>query len=56
VQYNLIPITAYDDIKRVTLKSFSADGKKLNNKYYKKEWQSLEKLNNNTKIGLLDFE
>ncbi len=56
VQYNLIPITAYNDIKRVTLKSFSADGKKLNNKYYKKEWQSLEKLNNNTKIGLLDFE
>ncbi|CAB5507901.1 hypothetical protein AZO1586I_2176 [Bathymodiolus thermophilus thioautotrophic gill symbiont] len=44
VQYNLIPVAIYDDIKRITPKSFRADGKKFNNKYYKKEWQSLKKL------------
>jgi hypothetical protein len=41
VQYNLIPVSSYDDIKRVTLKSFGADGKKLDNKYYEKEWKIL---------------
>ena len=64
VQYNCIPVEIYDDIKRITPKSFSADGKKRNNKYYEKEWQILEKLktnnnnnnNNNNKIELLDFE
>jgi hypothetical protein len=32
VQYNLIPVSSYDDIKRVTFKSFGAYGKKLDNK------------------------
>lgn len=41
VQHNWMPISVYDDIKRVTPKIFNADGKKLDNKYYEKEWQSL---------------
>ncbi|VVH63672.1 DNA helicase [uncultured Gammaproteobacteria bacterium] len=48
VQYNLIPVSSYDDIKRVTLKSFGADGKKLDNKYYEKEWKILERLKTNS--------
>jgi predicted DNA-binding protein YlxM (UPF0122 family) len=39
--------SAYDDIKRVTFKSFGAYGKKLDNKYYEKEWKILERLKTN---------
>jgi hypothetical protein len=46
--YNLIPVSSYDDIKRVTFKSFGAYGKKLDNKYYEKEWQILERLKTNS--------
>jgi hypothetical protein len=46
VQYNLIPVSSYDDIKRVTFKSFGAYGKKLDNKYYEKEWLGFNSLTN----------
>ena len=49
VRYDVISITEYSNIKKLVLKSFNTDGKKLSNKYYDREWQNLKKLINHDK-------
>lgn len=47
IEYNILPLGVYNDISRLVFSSFSANGKELDNIYYKKEWEVLTKLNYN---------
>ncbi len=44
LEYNVLPLDSYNDISRLVFQSFSANGKELDNIYYKKEWEALTKL------------
>lgn len=41
IEYNVLPIGIYNDIKRLVFQSFTANGKPVDNNYYQEEWKVL---------------
>jgi len=43
IEYNVLPLTIYNDISRLVFKSFTATGKPVDNNYYESEWSIIKR-------------
>tara|TARA_B110000046_G_C13022905_1_gene412223 strand:- start:131 stop:5470 length:5340 start_codon:yes stop_codon:yes gene_type:complete len=50
ISFDFIQLEYKDDIKKLIYQSFTANGKSMNNNYFKEEWQTLKKINSTNKI------
>lgn len=43
IDYNLLPLDIYNDIRRLVFQSFTANGKPVDNNYYESEWSIIKR-------------
>ena len=50
IEYNILPLSIYNDIKRLVFQNFTANGKPLNNSYYQSEWSIIKRYSKTKEI------
>ena len=43
IEYNVLPLDIYNDIRRLVFQSFTANGKPVDNNYYESEWSIIKR-------------